>query len=352
MRCVTPCLLHRKPTRNSLTMADNEKSSPLRLLVALAIVLLVVYCVSLSVFLVYLMRDYSLLKEHVQDLRGRVVSLEADRVAARATATVSPSGDRKRRENKESDLQQTKIADIKSIFPGRVRRNSQSQGACIMCTSQAGPPGPRGPPGPAGPKGKRGRKGNEGVAGQPGPKGHVGPPGPSGPHGPEGSPGTPGLKGDPGLKGEQGPPGLMVAESAHLVGNGKRVVHAGTVHRWRESHVNGSITFRRHVGELVIGRSGMYYVYSQMYYSDCSTYSMNHYTLLNGRKILGSISSVAACRTHYNTNFQAGVFHLNRGDILKVEVYRSKTYYMDDPYSYFGVFMLYPDQGQARLPLP
>lgn len=86
-------------------MANNEKSSPLRLLVALAIVLLVVYCVSLSVFLVYLMRDYSLLKDHVQDLRGRVVSLEADRVAARATATVSPSGDRKRRENKESDLQ-------------------------------------------------------------------------------------------------------------------------------------------------------------------------------------------------------------------------------------------------------
>lgn len=86
-------------------MAENEKSSPLRLIVALAIVLLVVYCVSLSVFLVYLMRDYSVLKEDVKDLRERVVSLEADRVAARATATVSPSGDRKRRETEESILQ-------------------------------------------------------------------------------------------------------------------------------------------------------------------------------------------------------------------------------------------------------
>ena len=86
-------------------MADNEKSSPLRLIVALAIVLLVVYCVSLSVFLVYLMQDYTLLKEDVKDLRGRIVSLEADRVAARAKTTVSPSGDRKRRENKESNLQ-------------------------------------------------------------------------------------------------------------------------------------------------------------------------------------------------------------------------------------------------------
>ena len=86
-------------------MADNEKSSPMRLVVALALVLLVVYCVSLSVLLVYLMRDYGLLKEDVKDLRGRIVSLEADRVAARATTTVSPSGDRKRRENKESNLQ-------------------------------------------------------------------------------------------------------------------------------------------------------------------------------------------------------------------------------------------------------
>lgn len=85
-------------------MADKEKSNPLRLLVALAIVLLVVYCVSLSVFLVYLMRDYSLLKEDVKDLRGRIVSLEADRVAASATST-SPSGDRKRRENEGSNLQ-------------------------------------------------------------------------------------------------------------------------------------------------------------------------------------------------------------------------------------------------------
>lgn len=104
MQRYAPCPFQPKPTKNSLAMADNEKPSPLRFLLALAIVLLVVYCVSLSVFLVYLMRDYSLLKEHVQDLRGRVVSLEGDRVTARAT-TVLPSGDRKRRENIESNLQ-------------------------------------------------------------------------------------------------------------------------------------------------------------------------------------------------------------------------------------------------------
>ena len=103
-RHATPCPFQPKPTKNSLAMADKEKPSPLRFLLALAIVLLVVYCVSLSVLLVYLMRDYSLLKEHVQDLRGRVVSLEGDRVTARAT-TVLPSGDRKRRESIDSSLQ-------------------------------------------------------------------------------------------------------------------------------------------------------------------------------------------------------------------------------------------------------
>lgn len=87
----------------------------------------------------------------------------------------------------------------------------------------------------------------------------------------------------------------------------------------------------------------MYYVYSQMYYYDCTSYSMNHYTLLNEKKILGSISSVTDCSRAYNTNYQAGVFHMNRGDILKVEVYKSKRFHMGAPYSYFGVFMLYPD---------
>ena len=85
-------------------MAQNEKQGLLRFLLALAIVLLVVYCVSSSVFLVYLMRDYSLLKQHVQDLRSRVDSLAESTVAARAP--VMPSGDFKLRKNKEFKLQE------------------------------------------------------------------------------------------------------------------------------------------------------------------------------------------------------------------------------------------------------
>lgn len=41
-------------------MALNERQGPLRFLIPLAIVLLVVYCVSLGVFLVYMMRDHNL----------------------------------------------------------------------------------------------------------------------------------------------------------------------------------------------------------------------------------------------------------------------------------------------------
>jgi len=117
----------------------------------------------------------------------------------------------------------------------------------------------------------------------------------------------------------------------------------GTVNRWKEGHVRGSLTFRRHQGTLVIGRSGTYYVYSQMYYYDCTSYSMSHYTLLNGNTILGSLSSVVDCNKKYNTNYHGGVFRLNSGDELKVEVYKSKVYYMAAPYTYFGLFLLYPD---------
>lgn len=318
-------------------MAEKAKTSSLRLLVALALVLLLVYCVSLSAFVVYLMRDYNELRHYVQDLRGRVVLLEKGTVNASKT-TVSPSSTQDQRENKDKRPQMTEIVDIKNVFHERRKRNSPSACGKVMC-----PSGPPGPPGPSGAKGRRGKKGQQGPIGQKGPAGPQGSQGPYGPPGPSGEVGPPGPKGDPGELGERGPPGLMMRESAHLVGDGKRVHHAGTVHRWKEGHVNGSILYRRHVGHLVIGRSGMYYVYSQMYYYDCTSYSMNHYTILNEHKILGSVSSTVNCSRKYNTNFQGGVFHLNRGDILKVEVYRSKIYYMAAPYSYFGVFMLYPD---------
>ena len=121
---------------------------------------------------------------------------------------------------------------------------------------------------------------------------------------------------------------------------------SGTVNRWKEDHpghVRGNIVFRKHQGALVVGRSGTYYVYSQMYYYDCTSYSMSHYTVLNQDKILGSISSVAGCSKEYYTNYHGGIFHLNRGDTLKVEVYKSKKYFMEARLTYFGLYMLYPD---------
>lgn len=86
-------------------MASIEKQGPLRFLVALAIVLLLVYCVSLSVFLVYLMRDYNLLKRHVQDLRSRVDSL-AEQGKVETGALSMSTNYHKPRENKESKLHQ------------------------------------------------------------------------------------------------------------------------------------------------------------------------------------------------------------------------------------------------------
>ena len=94
-------------------MAENKKQGPLRFVLALVIVLLVVYCVSSSVFLVYLMRDYSLLKQHVENLQSRVDLLAEGRVAARAT--VLPTGDHQQRGNQESNHQEAQQVSKYSI---------------------------------------------------------------------------------------------------------------------------------------------------------------------------------------------------------------------------------------------
>ena len=115
----------------------------------------------------------------------------------------------------------------------------------------------------------------------------------------------------------------------------------GVVNRWEKKTLRGSLQFNKHIGELTIGRTGYYYVYSQMYYYDCTTYLLSHYTLVNNNKILASTSSVVGCSRKYNTNYQGGVFLLNRGDKVSVSVELSKVYYMKPAYSYFGVFMLH-----------
>ncbi|XP_074633802.1 uncharacterized protein LOC141892424 [Acropora palmata] len=324
-------------------MALNERQGPLRFLIPVAIVLLVVYCVSLSVFLVYMMRDHNLLKQHIQDLRSRVDSL-AEQGKVETGATYVSTNYHKPREIKESKLhqaqQKSNAAELENLLIERRRRNSQiKRNSCAIKCAPNGVPGPAGPqgppglPGPPGPRGSRRRRNKKGEKGEPG---SIGPPGEPG------LSGLPGVKGDPGPRGQKGSSGSLEAESAHLVGDSKRVHHAGTVSRWVEDHVRGNVTFRRHHGVLAIGRSGTYYVYSQMYYEDCTTYSMGHYTLLNGRKILGSQSSVSDCDSRYYTNYQGGVFHLNAGDQLKVEVHQSKKYFMISHFSYFGLFMLYP----------
>lgn len=86
-------------------MALNERQGPLRFLIPLAIVLLVVYCVSLSVFLVCMMRDHNLLKQHIQDLQSRVDSL-AEQGKVETGATYVSTNYHKPREIKESRLHQ------------------------------------------------------------------------------------------------------------------------------------------------------------------------------------------------------------------------------------------------------
>lgn len=117
----------------------------------------------------------------------------------------------------------------------------------------------------------------------------------------------------------------------------------GVITYWKKKHIKGSLQYNQHTGELIVGRTGFYYIYSQMYYYDGTSVLLNHYTLVNGRKILGSASSVVSPRRKYNTNSHGGVFLLNRGDRLTVSVFISKVYLMKPEYTYFGAFMIHPE---------
>lgn len=78
-----------------------------------------------------------------------------------------------------------------------------------------------------------------------------------------------------------------------------------------------------------------------MYYYDGSTLLLNHYTLVNGNRVMGSASSVVSSLRKYNTNYHGGLHLLNKGDKISISVFISKVYLMKPEYSFFGLFMVH-----------
>ena len=111
---------------------------------------------------------------------------------------------------------------------------------------------------------------------------------------------------------------------------------------WRLGHKEGSIVYRSSTGRVEVKRTGYYYIYSQMYYSDGSTAQMGHFTFINNDKVLESMGSVVSSVRKYNTKYHGGVFLLQETDTISIGIPYTKTYYMNSEGSFFGAFLLHP----------
>lgn len=213
----------------------------------------------------------------------------------------------------------------------------------------AGPRGFKGEPGQGlkgerGIQGPKGDRGLEGVIGATGAPGHKGNPGVDGPKGDTGATGLKGERGLNGSKGEKGMPGTSMSESIHLVGDGTRISNPRSqrITHWHLRHKEGSIVYRSSTGRVEVKRTGYYYIYSQMYYSDGSTAQMGHFTFINNDKVLESMGSVVSSVRKYNTKYHGGVFLLHESDTISIGIPYTKTYYMNSEGSFFGAFLLHP----------
>jgi len=245
-----------------------------------------------------------------------------------------------------------------------------------------GPPGPQGPPGRQGQRGKRGRKGDRGydgtngVRGNKGPKGSVGPrgekglrglPGKAGPRGspgPQGSRGEPGPPGPAGEKGEKGDGTVTVRESpkpyAHIISRGNSKASSSRSDMvilrdnwWEYSpHSLTGNGFSLDQGELIIPKSGVYYVYSQVYFhhtDDTKDPNMNHVLYKKSNSRLISIFAglvTRGRRFRYKdvlfTSYTGGLHRFRKNDRLMVAVSTQMTGMVKygETHTYFGAYLV------------
>ena len=110
---------------------------------------------------------------------------------------------------------------------------------------------------------------------------------------------------------------------------------------WKLGHLTGNIKFVEN-SFLEIGTTGYHFVYSQLFYCDGNTLFMGHYTFINNKSVMRSISSVTGKNRKYNTNYQGAVFLLTKGDRISVRIPFQKCYSMNRETSYFGAFLITP----------
>ena len=113
------------------------------------------------------------------------------------------------------------------------------------------------------------------------------------------------------------------------------------VSNWEVKHKVGSIEYRSETGQIVVKKTGYYFIYSQMFYYDGTALQMGHYTYINHDKVLESLGSVVSDLRKYNTKYHGGVFLLRANDTVSVHIPNVKVYNMDREGSFFGAFLVH-----------
>ena len=95
---------------------EEQKPNRLGTIAIVLIAFLVVYTVSLSVFVVFLVRDYTSVKSQIQLLDERVQNLERVPVTAEAEAVSRPVGDRNKEQEQRGPTGSTNHYEVSRAF--------------------------------------------------------------------------------------------------------------------------------------------------------------------------------------------------------------------------------------------
>ena len=119
------------------------------------------------------------------------------------------------------------------------------------------------------------------------------------------------------------------------------MLHSRAITSWIVKHINGGIKYKSATGHIEVKRKGYYYIYSQMYYYGDTTILVGHGTFINHKKVMESSGSVSSSQK-YNTKYHGGVFLLQEGDVISVQIpFISRFFaFLDSEGSFFGAFLL------------
>ena len=110
---------------------------------------------------------------------------------------------------------------------------------------------------------------------------------------------------------------------------------------WRVVHSKGNLAYRNQTGAVIINVPGVYYIYSHLQLvgrGNSHVSFWKHATYVNNKQVLCSTVSHKPQRLKYKSNYQGGIFPLQKGDRVFIGGLPYRETYPE--YNYFGLFRL------------